>query len=155
MADTADSTPTRTPRWRYVVPNAVTLTGFVLGLVAIMEAFAGDFVESAWLIILCACIDKLDGMTARLLKATSKIGMQLDSFSDMICFGCAPSALVYSLAYGPMTAQEPAFAMWHTPATSVVVQGLKVDAAPALFVTTRLGRQVVVICGVDQKRFYR
>jgi CDP-diacylglycerol--serine O-phosphatidyltransferase len=102
----------------------VTLSGFVLGLVAIMDAFAGEFVSAAWLIILCACIDKLDGMAARLLKATSKIGMQLDSFSDLISFGCAPAALVYSLAYGPATAQDPDFALWHTPVTSVLVQSM-------------------------------
>lgn len=124
MSDAASLSPTRTPRWRYLVPNAVTLSGFVLGLVAIMDAFAGEFESAAWLIILCACIDKLDGMAARLLKATSKIGMQLDSFSDLISFGCAPAALVYSIAYGPHTAQDPTFALWHTPAMSVLVQAM-------------------------------
>lgn len=55
----------------------------------------GAYYEAAWLIILCVLLDKADGTAARLLRATSAIGVQLDSFSDFVTFGIAPGTLVY------------------------------------------------------------
>jgi CDP-diacylglycerol--serine O-phosphatidyltransferase len=55
----------------------------------------GAYYEAAWLIVLCVLLDKADGTAARLLKATSAIGVQLDSFSDFVTFGIAPATLVY------------------------------------------------------------
>ena len=90
--------PLKTPvaRWRYVVPNAITLLSLLLGLVAVVHAFAGDTHEAAWLVVLCVLLDKLDGTAARLLRATSRIGVQLDSFADFVTFGIAPSAIVFA-----------------------------------------------------------
>jgi CDP-diacylglycerol--serine O-phosphatidyltransferase len=48
-------------------------------------------------IIIAAVIDFLDGFVARLLKATSEMGKQLDSLSDVVSFGVAPSVIVYQL----------------------------------------------------------
>lgn len=48
-------------------------------------------------IIIAAIIDFLDGFVARLLKATSEMGKQLDSLSDVVSFGVAPSVIVYQL----------------------------------------------------------
>jgi len=83
-------------RWRYVVPNAITLMSLLLGLIAIVYAFEGDTLEAAWLVVLSVLLDKLDGTAARLLRATSRIGVQLDSFADFVTFGIAPSALVFA-----------------------------------------------------------
>lgn len=83
--------------WRYLVPNAITLAGMMLGLMAVVQAVDGDFREACWLIILCALIDKLDGTAARLLKASSPTGAQLDSLADLVTFGIAPGALVYAM----------------------------------------------------------
>ncbi|TNF34555.1 MAG: hypothetical protein EP329_07095 [Deltaproteobacteria bacterium] len=87
-------------RWRYVVPNAITLVSLMLGLSAVVLAFAGDFDEAAWLVVLCVLLDKLDGSAARLLGATSRIGVQLDSFSDFVTFGIAPGALIFARLTG-------------------------------------------------------
>ena len=48
-------------------------------------------------IIIAALIDFLDGFVARLLKATSEMGKQLDSLSDVVSFGVAPSVILYQL----------------------------------------------------------
>lgn len=87
---------TRVARWRYVLPNAITCFSLLLGLASIVNAFEGDYLEAAWLVVMCVLLDKADGSVARLLKATSKIGLQLDSFSDFIAFGVAPACLVFA-----------------------------------------------------------
>lgn len=48
-------------------------------------------------IIIAAVIDFLDGFVARLLKATSELGKQLDSLSDVVSFGVAPAVILYQL----------------------------------------------------------
>ena len=48
-------------------------------------------------IIIAAVIDFLDGFVARLLKATSELGKQLDSLSDVVSFGVAPAVIIYQL----------------------------------------------------------
>ena len=68
----------------------------------------GAYYEAAWLIVLCVLLDKADGTAARLLKATSAIGVQLDSFSDFVTFGIAPGALVY-------------MALWQDPDKNFVI----------------------------------
>ena len=80
-----------------MIPNGITLAGLVIGLAAILQAVKGNHVDSAWLIVLAVLTDKLDGTAARLLRATSDIGVQLDSFADFVAFGLAPAALVLSV----------------------------------------------------------
>ena len=88
----------RAARWRYVVPNAITCASLVVGLVASVQALVlAEFVNAAWLVILSVLLDKLDGTAARALKATSAIGVQLDSFADFVTFGIAPGALLYGI----------------------------------------------------------
>lgn len=87
----------RVARWRYVVPNAVTCTSLLLGLAAIVLSFQGDHGGAAWLVVLCVLLDKADGTVARALNATSRIGLQLDSFSDFVTFGIAPAYILYAV----------------------------------------------------------
>lgn len=84
---------TRTQRIRSLVPNTITCSSLVLGLVAIFFSFHGRFEEAGWLIMVCVLLDKLDGTTARLLGAGSEMGMELDSFSDLIAFCVAPGVI--------------------------------------------------------------
>ena len=87
----------RVARWRYVVPNAITCASLTVGLAGCVLAFVShDFVGAAWLVVLSVLLDKLDGTVARLLKATSAIGVQLDSFADFVVFGVAPGAFLYA-----------------------------------------------------------
>ena len=47
------------------------------------------------LIIVAAIFDALDGAMARLTKSSSELGVELDSLSDLVSFGAAPSFLIY------------------------------------------------------------
>ncbi|MCO4763882.1 MAG: CDP-alcohol phosphatidyltransferase family protein [Myxococcales bacterium] len=89
---------------RAVPANLITCTGMTLGFLSIASSFLGNVDRAAWFIALCALIDKMDGTVARRLNATSEFGIQMDSFSDLITFGLAPAALVWSAA--PVIAPE-------------------------------------------------
>ncbi len=54
---------------------------------------------AAWLIILAAIFDALDGMMARITKSSSSFGVQFDSLSDVVSFGAAPAFLVYQVHF--------------------------------------------------------
>jgi len=60
-------------------------------------AFQGRYEWAAFFIILGAVFDFFDGMLARLVKAYSNIGKELDSLADDISFGMAPALMVFSL----------------------------------------------------------
>lgn len=79
------------------IPNFITILNLLCGCVAIVVAFEGKFVLSAYLIILATVLDYLDGMSARLLKTYSEIGKQLDSLADVISFGLAPGVVLFVL----------------------------------------------------------
>ncbi len=81
---------------RYLAPNLITLSSMIFGLVSLWAASRGDAPLSAWMIIYAVLTDRVDGLVARALKATSEIGMQLDSFADFLNFGVAPAFLVLS-----------------------------------------------------------
>lgn len=78
-----------------LVPNAVTVLGMCAGLSAIRFAVAERWQVAVALVILAGIIDGLDGRIARVLKASSEFGAQLDSLSDFLCFGVAPAAVLY------------------------------------------------------------
>ena len=84
------------------IPNIVTLTNLFLGCVAVVMALQGDPHFAGLLIGLCALLDFLDGFLARILKAGSQLGQQLDSLADLISFGLAPAAILYYyMSYTP------------------------------------------------------
>lgn len=88
-------------RARYLAPNLITLTSLVFGMVSIASAHRGDWRLAGWLIIYAVLCDRLDGLVARRLRATSELGVQLDSFADFLNFGVAPAFLVYSFLTSP------------------------------------------------------
>ncbi len=79
---------------RYTVPNGVTALSLLLGVASIVNTQLGDLEFAAWLIVWCGLLDTLDGVVARLLKATSSFGAEFDSMADLVSFGVAPSILV-------------------------------------------------------------
>lgn len=82
----------------YILPNALTLCGMFFGFYAIIAAINGKFIHSAWAIILANIFDGLDGWVARLTRTTTRFGVELDSLSDLVAFGVAPSILIYKWA---------------------------------------------------------
>jgi CDP-diacylglycerol--serine O-phosphatidyltransferase len=92
--------PRQRPRFKglsfnRVVPNLLTMIGLCSGLTSIRFALDGRFAAAAIAITVAACIDGLDGRLARLLKATSRFGAEFDSLADFLCFGVAPSLVLY------------------------------------------------------------
>ena len=80
---------------RMILPNMLTLIGVCIGLSSIKFALDKKFELSIIAIIFAALIDGLDGRIARLIKGTSKVGKELDSLTDVISFGVAPSFVMY------------------------------------------------------------
>jgi CDP-diacylglycerol--serine O-phosphatidyltransferase len=78
-----------------MVPNVLTLLALCAGMTAIRYAVNGEFEYAVFAIIAAGIFDGLDGRLARLLKATSPFGAELDSLSDFISFGVAPAAVLY------------------------------------------------------------
>ena len=80
---------------RLLIPNMVTVLGMCIGLTSIRMAIEGRFELALAAIGGAAVMDALDGRMARLLKASSRFGAELDSLSDFVCFGVAPAIVLY------------------------------------------------------------
>lgn len=78
------------------IPNLLTLLNLCAGVTAIRFALAGRFEEAVASILLAGVLDLLDGGMARLLRAGSKLGAELDSLADLVSFGVAPAVMVYA-----------------------------------------------------------
>lgn len=78
---------------------------------------------AGWLIILAMVFDALDGHVARLTKATSDFGAQLDSLADLVTFGVAPAFLLVKLC--PQFAYSHREAIWVISAAFTVCAGLR------------------------------
>ncbi|WP_260484157.1 CDP-alcohol phosphatidyltransferase family protein [Sphingomicrobium flavum] len=81
--------------FRAMMPNAITALALCFGLTGIRFGFAGDWAMAIASIVLAGVLDGLDGRVARLLKAQSKFGAELDSLSDNIAFGTAPALIIF------------------------------------------------------------
>ncbi len=68
----------------------------MLGLGSIVTTQIGDLEFAAWLIVWCGLLDTMDGVAARILKATSSFGAEFDSMADLVAFGVAPAILVFN-----------------------------------------------------------
>jgi CDP-diacylglycerol--serine O-phosphatidyltransferase len=91
--------PSRSPKSKlpivHLLPNLLTIAAICAGLTAIKFGFQGDFERSVYLILLACILDGFDGRLARLLKAQSQIGAELDSLADFLNFGVAPALILY------------------------------------------------------------
>jgi CDP-diacylglycerol--serine O-phosphatidyltransferase len=79
------------------IPNTITALNLISGCIAVQYAIYGDPVACAICIFCSAIFDFFDGFVARLLHVSSEIGKELDSLADVISFGFAPAALVFTL----------------------------------------------------------
>ncbi len=124
------------PSPRVVVPSFFTLVNMLCGFLALTQVLEGAFVMACWLIVLAGFFDLLDGVMARLTDADSPFGVQLDSLSDIVSFGIAPSFLLYGYvlsAFNPL--------------------GMIVAALPALCGAVRLARYNVTADDGDKESF--
>ncbi|MBD0353446.1 MAG: CDP-alcohol phosphatidyltransferase family protein, partial [Flavisolibacter sp.] len=96
------------------IPNLFTLLNLIFGCIAIVfllqtgeaivqldasgaaQVFLPERIGwGALFIFAAAVVDFLDGFLARMLKASSEMGKQLDSLSDVVSFGVAPGIILY------------------------------------------------------------
>jgi CDP-diacylglycerol--serine O-phosphatidyltransferase len=81
------------------IPSFFTLLNFLLGFLAIIKVYEGNYYEAAWFIILAVLCDGMDGKLARWTGSETQFGNELDSLADLISFGVAPAFLTYKVAF--------------------------------------------------------
>ncbi|MEZ5810979.1 MAG: CDP-diacylglycerol--serine O-phosphatidyltransferase [Rhizobiaceae bacterium] len=85
---------------RLVWPNLITVLAICAGLTGIRLAFEERFETAVIMVLIAAFLDGIDGRVARMLKATSRFGAQMDSLADIVNFGVAPALVLYAYVLG-------------------------------------------------------
>jgi len=81
-----------------VIPNILTLFALCAGVSAMRFGIEERWERAVIALLIASLLDGIDGRVARLLRGTSKFGAELDSLSDMVCFGVAPAIILYRFA---------------------------------------------------------
>lgn len=86
-----------------IIPSLVTIAALCVSLTGIKMALTERFELAVICVLLAAVLDAMDGRLARMLKATSNVGKELDSLADLVSFGVAPALISYLwlLQYAP------------------------------------------------------
>lgn len=93
------------------IPNSLTLLNLISGFIATILASKGYLEQACFFIIAGMLLDFSDGFAARLLKAYSDIGRDLDSLADVVTFGVAPGVVIWSLLTASGLADIPSIAL--------------------------------------------
>jgi CDP-diacylglycerol---serine O-phosphatidyltransferase len=120
----------------FVVPAAITSLGLLAGFYSLISSINAHFELAAVMIAAAFICDGLDGRVARVSRTSSQFGIEYDSLSDVVAFGCAPAGLIYSWALKPLGA------------LAIVISGLYVVCA-----ALRLARFNVQTGSIDKRRF--
>jgi len=122
--------PRRIP-FRAMIPNAITAMALCLGLTGIRFGIGGEWEKALAAIVLAGVLDGMDGRIARLLRAQSKFGAELDSLSDNIAFGTAPALILFlwSLRDAPKFGWTAALALAVCCALRLARFNARLDAA--------------------------
>ncbi|MDR2064657.1 MAG: CDP-alcohol phosphatidyltransferase family protein [Prevotellaceae bacterium] len=80
-----------------IIPNILTSLNLLSGCLALVFVFKDDFETVAYFLFFSVFFDFCDGLSARVLKAYSALGVQLDSLADMVSFGVVPAAMLHRL----------------------------------------------------------
>ena len=80
------------------IPSLFTIGNIGCGFFSILASVSGNFSRAGWLILIAMFLDGFDGRVARLLKAESAFGVEMDSLADLISFCTAPAILIYFFA---------------------------------------------------------
>jgi CDP-diacylglycerol--serine O-phosphatidyltransferase len=86
----------RLSRGLFVLPTLFTVGNLFCGYLSIWLSIRGTFETAAYLVIIAAVLDALDGRIARLTNSASEFGEEYDSLADLVSFGVAPAVLAYS-----------------------------------------------------------
>jgi CDP-diacylglycerol---serine O-phosphatidyltransferase len=95
MIDEAEERERHGIPFRAMVPNAITLLALCFGLTGVSLAIGAEWEKALAAVVFAGVLDGFDGRIARLLRAQSRFGAELDSLSDNIAFGTAPALIVF------------------------------------------------------------
>ena len=125
-----DAGPRRIP-FRGMIPNAITAMALCMGLTGVRFAIGAEWEKALAAIIIAGILDGMDGRIARLLRAESKFGAELDSLSDNIAFGTAPALIIFlwSLQAAPRFGWTAALALAVCCALRLARFNARLDAA--------------------------
>ncbi|MBR5568025.1 MAG: CDP-diacylglycerol--serine O-phosphatidyltransferase [Bacteroidales bacterium] len=103
------------------IPNTITSLNVLCGVLGVIAAFGRNYDIAFYFMLAGAVCDFCDGFAARLLKAYSPMGKELDSLADLITFGLLPSVMLYQ------TMQEYHPGQWfsYVPLIIVVFSALR------------------------------
>jgi len=121
---------------RKFIPSLFTILNAFCGMMSVINSAKGDFESAALFIIYASLFDAVDGLAARLTNSSSKFGVELDSLSDVISFGLAPSILLYYVylnVFGDV--------------------GIVLSSLIMVFAAIRLARFNVQLSGFDKVKF--
>lgn len=121
---------------RKFIPSLFTVLNAFCGFMSIISSSNGDFAGACYFIIYAALFDAVDGLAARLTNSSSRFGVELDSLSDVISFGMAPSFLVYKIYLSELGD------------IGVIISSLLM-----VFAALRLARFNVQLVGFDKDKF--
>ena len=116
------------------IPNLITLLNLCSGFLSIVCIFYRNLEAAALFIVIASLFDFLDGLTARLLNATSETGKVLDSISDIVSFGVAPAALVFMIIEFSLVHSNPDFSF----STATFTDRLLLFTSVVLLITSAL-----------------
>ncbi|HXG99383.1 MAG TPA: phosphatidylcholine/phosphatidylserine synthase [Sphingomicrobium sp.] len=132
MSETIDERPGRGIPLRALAPNAITVLALCFGLTGVRFGISGEWDKALGSIVFAGVLDGMDGRIARLLKANSKFGAELDSLSDNIAFGTAPALILFmwSLQAAPKFGWIAALALAVCCALRLARFNAQIDAGP-------------------------
>lgn len=90
---------------RQALPNGVTILALCFGLTGLIFAAADNITGAIACVLISALLDACDGRVARATGTASKFGAELDSLSDVVCFGAVPAFILHQWglsAYGAL-----------------------------------------------------
>lgn len=122
---------------RSFIPNMFTLANLFSGFSAIIFISKNHFETAVAFVVLAALFDLLDGLVARLVKATSELGAELDSLCDAVSFGVAPAYLLYQMYFNEFGQI-----------------GILISSLPALTGALRLARFNVMLVSFEDKDYF-
>ncbi|TRZ66116.1 CDP-diacylglycerol--serine O-phosphatidyltransferase [bacterium] len=118
------------------IPSLFTILNAFCGLMSIINASNQMFDEACLFIVYAALFDMIDGVAARITKSSSEFGVELDSLSDVISFGAAPSFLLYSIYFKEYNGL-----------------GIAISSMIMVFSAIRLARFNISLVGFDKDKF--
>jgi CDP-diacylglycerol---serine O-phosphatidyltransferase len=119
------------------IPSLFTILNAFCGFISVINSASGEYNQAVMFILYAAVFDVLDGMVARILNSSSDFGVELDSLSDIVSFGFAPSFLLYSFFFKDYNAY-----------------GVFVSSLVLAFSAIRLARFNITLTGYSKDVFY-